>query len=247
MEREISRLLVFGDIHGMWYKFKNVYSKVKFNPETDLMIFLGDYTDRGLESVEVMDWVLSHYGKEGMTFLRGNHEQMFYDTMKMHVSKDKITELMEDWYSGVWYRNGGKETLQDLKKSGRMKKLTTSWLKLIEKMPCYKEVEANGKRYWFVHGDCIPDVPLKIQRPDQLLWERNLALRPRRHRGEQIIVVGHTPVQALGFRPYPQWLQDDRLVLMDTGSFMKDGLISCADLISKKVYQSDWSVNVRMN
>lgn len=75
------------------------------------------------------------------------------------------------------------------------------------------------------------------------MWERELVLYPRRHKGEQVIVVGHTPVQAIGFRAYPQWLQDDKLVLMDTGSFMKNGLMSCADLISKKVYQSDWSVN----
>jgi len=243
MEEKIKRLLVFGDIHGMWYKFKNVYSKVQFDPETDMIVFLGDYLDRGSQPVPVMEWVLSHYGNKNMIFLRGNHEQMFYEAMTMHMTKDNIAEVLEKSPKGVWYRNGGRETLMGLKESGKVEKLTSEWLKLIEKMPCYQEVETNGKEYWFVHGDCTPDIPLKAQNPEQLLWERELVLYPRRHKGKQVIVVGHTPVQAIGFRPYPQWLQDDKLVLMDTGSFMKNGRISCADLISKKVYQSDWSVN----
>ena len=243
MEEKIRRLLVFGDIHGMWYKFKNVYSKVQFDPETDMIVFLGDYLDRGSQPVPVMEWVLSHYGNKNMIFLRGNHEQMFYEAMTTHMTKDNIAEVLEKSPKGVWYRNGGRETLMGLKESGKVEKLTSEWLKLIEKLPCYHEVETNGKKYWFVHGDCTPDVPLKAQNPEQLLWERKLVLYPRRHKGEQVIVVGHTPVQAIGFRPYPQWLQDDKLVLMDTGSFMNNGRISCADLISKKVYQSDWSVN----
>ena len=243
MKEKIRRLLVFGDIHGMGYKFKNVYSKVQFDPETDMIVFLGDYLDRGSQPVPVMEWVLSHYGNKNMIFLRGNHEQMFYEAMTTHMTKDNIAEVLEKSPKGVWYRNGGKETLMGLKESGKVEKLTSEWLKLIEKMPCYHEVETNGKEYWFVHGDCTPDVPLKAQNPEQLLWERKLVLYPRHHKGKQVIVVGHTPVQAIGFRPYPQWLQDDKLVLMDTGSFMNNGRISCADLISKKVYQSDWSVN----
>ena len=145
MEEKTTRILVFGDIHGMWDKFKNVYDKVKFNHETDLMIFLGDYVDRGIQPVQMMEWVISHYGKKGMIFLRGNHEQMFYEAMTTHMTKDNILEVLGRSPKGVWYRNGGKETLQGLKESGRMEKLTSEWLKLIEKMPCYKEIEVSGK------------------------------------------------------------------------------------------------------
>ena len=41
------RLLVIGDIHGKWERFKSVYDKVGFNAEKDLIVFLGDYLDRG--------------------------------------------------------------------------------------------------------------------------------------------------------------------------------------------------------
>ena len=74
---KIERLLVFGDIHGKWEKFLSAYEKVNFNPEKDMLIFLGDYLDRGENTVSVMDWVLEHRGRENMLFLKGNHEAMF--------------------------------------------------------------------------------------------------------------------------------------------------------------------------
>ena len=89
-----------------------------------------------------------------------------------------------------------------------------------------------------MHADCEPDVPLAEQKTKTLLWNRSLAMHPQLHQGKQIIVLGHTPVQALGYQANPQWLQDCRLVLMDTGSFMGNGRVSCADLLSGEVYQS---------
>ena len=46
-------------------------------------------------------------------------------------------------------------------------------------------------------------------------------------------------MQALGYEAKPQWLQNGRLVLMDTGSYLEAGRISCADLLSGEIYQSD--------
>ena len=84
---KIDRLLVIGDIHGKWERFRSVYDKVSFNAEKDLLVFLGDYLDRGEEPVPVMEWVMEHYGQKNMIFLRGNHEQMFYDAfMETHGS-----------------------------------------------------------------------------------------------------------------------------------------------------------------
>ncbi|WP_303815771.1 metallophosphoesterase [Selenomonas ruminantium] len=72
---KIERLLVFGDIHGNWERFMDVYQKVNVNPENDLVVFLGDYLDRGKNPVPVMDWVLEHFGTKNMIFLRGNRGQ----------------------------------------------------------------------------------------------------------------------------------------------------------------------------
>ena len=82
---KIDRLLVFGDIHGNWERFKDVYQKVGVSPDKDLAVFLGDYLDRGKTPVPVMEWVIEHFGTRNMIFLRGNHEQMFYESLRNDI------------------------------------------------------------------------------------------------------------------------------------------------------------------
>jgi serine/threonine protein phosphatase 1 len=110
---------------------------------------------------------------------------------------------------------------------------------LIEKMSLYAEIEVNGQKYWFVHADCNPEQPLAKQSSKILLWGRALAKYPGLHQETQIIVLGHTPVQALHLGSKPQWLNQGKVVLMDTGSFLENGHISCANLLTKEVWQSD--------
>lgn len=241
---KIDRLLVIGDIHGKWERFRSVYDKVGFNAEKDLLVFLGDYLDRGEEPVPVMEWVMEHYGQKNMIFLRGNHEQMFYDAfMETHGSGGRKAFSMDSSLA-MWLRNGGQSTYEGIRKTGRKDELISNWLKLIEKLPLCTEVMVNDQAYWFMHANCNPDRPLSEQDDVDLLWRRTLAERPSLHHGEQIIVLGHTPVQALGYEAKPQWLQNGRLVLMDTGSYLDStqhlgpGRISCADLLSGEIYQS---------
>ena len=41
------RILAVGDIHGMYKKLIALMDMVRFNPAEDLLVFLGDYIDRG--------------------------------------------------------------------------------------------------------------------------------------------------------------------------------------------------------
>jgi len=237
---KIERLLVFGDIHGKWDKFLSAYEKVHFDPEKDMLIFLGDYLDRGENPVPVMDWVLEHQGRENILFLRGNHEDMFYWALKPY------REGLEDWDDVglthelmLWLPNGGKATLKKIIASDRGRELVPAWLRLIEKLPLYTEIKTQGRTYWFMHADCDPERPLEEQQEETLLWTRHLATSPEAQRSDRTIVLGHTPVQSIGYEPVPQILQGGRLVLMDTGSFLPGGRISCLDLLSGTVCQSD--------
>lgn len=235
---KIDRLLVFGDIHGKWNRFVEAYRKVGFDPDKDMMVFLGDYLDRGEQPVPVMEWVLEHFGQRHMIFLRGNHEQMFYNAMREKEETSNLLSFLFGSPKALWLNSGGSITSSEIEKTGRKESLVDSWLKLIEQLQLYTEIEVNGQIYWFMHADCEPDVSLTEQKTKTLLWDRSLAMHPQLHQGKQIIVLGHTPVQALGYQARPQWLQDGRLVLMDTGSFMENGRVSCADLLSGEVYQS---------
>lgn len=68
------RILVAGDIHGDGKSEDNIF-KV-FDPSTDYIIFLGDYTDRGNEGVEVVKalYELLHEYPDRVIALKGNHE-----------------------------------------------------------------------------------------------------------------------------------------------------------------------------
>ena len=236
---KIERLLVFGDIHGKWEKFKQAYERSAFDPQTDMMVFLGDYLDRGESPVPVMKWVMAHFGNENMIFLRGNHEQMFLDAMRAEQKPQGLLAFLWGSPQSLWLMNGGRITEKEIEKTGCGQELCHSWSELIEKMPLYAKIETETQVYWFMHADCNPAEPLEEQSEETLLWHRQLAARPGLHQGEQVIVIGHTPVQTLGYQAKPQWLQDGRLVLMDTGSYLADGRVTCVDLLSRTIYQSE--------
>lgn len=52
------RILAVGDIHGMYQKLLSLMDQVQFNPAEDLLVFLGDYIDRGPQSLECLDYVM---------------------------------------------------------------------------------------------------------------------------------------------------------------------------------------------
>jgi serine/threonine-protein phosphatase 2B catalytic subunit len=47
------QVVIIGDIHGQFYDLIGMYDKIPKPPNAS-MLFLGDYVDRGLYSVEVL-------------------------------------------------------------------------------------------------------------------------------------------------------------------------------------------------
>jgi diadenosine tetraphosphatase ApaH/serine/threonine PP2A family protein phosphatase len=73
-------LVVVGDLHGDFTSLKKIMNKINYieylRAESNLLIFLGDYVDRGKYSLEVLLYLcrIKSLFPNNMFMLRGNHE-----------------------------------------------------------------------------------------------------------------------------------------------------------------------------
>ena len=225
---EYKRVLAFGDIHGNFTKFMTLYERVGVTDE-DFSIFLGDYVDRGKENVKALKWIMNESKKPNVIALRGNHEQMMFDGI-MH-------------FDANWVFNGGLRTLTELKAEAvTNSNFITESIDFIKQLPLYHRMTVDGREYIFVHAGVNAytdhDPPIEEQPEMQLLWTREDFYN--HYEGDAIYVVGHTPVQYLEVDPpYPFKVPDRNIWMIDTGSYFDGGKISCIDVKTEKIWQSD--------
>ena len=222
------RVLAFGDIHGHFSKFMTLYERVGVTDE-DFAIFLGDYIDRGSENVASLQWIMEQSKKPNVVALRGNHEQMMLDGI-MHNDVN-------------WYFNGGLKTLMDIR--SEVKKhpnFITDAIAFIRERPLYHRMTIDGREYIFCHAGVDAhvdhDPPIEAQDELKLLWTREDFYNY--YEGSAAYVVGHTPVQYLNIDPpYPVKVDGRNIWMIDTGSYFDGGKISCLDVKTERIWQSD--------
>lgn len=88
---EYEKVVIFGDIHGCYDPLKEYFDKNPFN-ENYNYIFCGDYTDRGLQNKEVLEFLISLKDKKNCVFLEGNHEKW----LRIYSQKDYNMEDYEN-------------------------------------------------------------------------------------------------------------------------------------------------------
>lgn len=219
------RTLVIGDIHGCLTALLALLELVAPAPE-DRLITLGDYVDRGPDSRGVLDQLIALYDAGRLTPLRGNHDQM------MVVSHDDHGERR------MWLRFGGMQTLESYghRAGDDAYDLVPErhWRFLEDDLINWYETETD----LFVHAVARPDLPLKDQDPNVLLWER--LTDPVKHVSGKRLICGHTR-QDTGLP-----LDLGSTVCIDTAIYEPDGWLTCLDVDSGHFWQANQKGETRV-
>ena len=160
-----SRVLAVGDIHGMYEKLIALMEQIRFTPGDDMLVFLGDYIDRGPDSVKCLQYVydLQRRYPDSVVCLMGNHEVMLssYFLQKKGIH----TDLMKD-FADSWLENGGLETLQQLNElDASTRETLVNW---VTDLP----VQFRYQEFFFCHAGIDADMALDRQTDFDLLWKR---------------------------------------------------------------------------
>ena len=224
------KILAFGDIHGEWEKLRSVWQQVQPDLECDEIIFLGDYIDRGPDTPSVLAFLMPLAVRDNVHLLRGNHEQMMLDAYRA-CREDAVDDNGQDMI--IWKENGGDSTQMQILEAGMA---LSDVLAFVQERPYFYTEEIDGAPYFFCHAGIDPLRPIEAQDPDDLLWIRDDYIWG--YDGETTIVTGHTPTCFLGgFFCYSPVIQGHQIFL-DTGSYMPDGHVSCMDMVTREVWQS---------
>lgn len=230
-----SRVLAIGDVHGMYEKLIKLMDKIRFNPDEDLLIFLGDYIDRGPDPGRCLQYIFAFQQQypDVVVCLMGNHEVMMSSYFMQ--KRGNYNNLIVD-YAGSWLDNGGLETLKQLDEmDADTKEELLHWVMNLT-------VKYQYQDYFFCHAGVDPDVPLAVQNEFDMLWRRQQWWE--QYKGEETLVVGHTPVQKVmkltgkeRRTPKPLFLAN-HVIMCDTGAYMSGGKLSCVDVLAGKVWQA---------
>lgn len=86
-------IAVIGDVHGCFYTLKSLVERIKQDYPGIPIYCVGDLVDRGNHSYEVLEYVKS----EKIIFTLGNHDYMFYASMR-----EPSTLMAKSWkYNGA--------------------------------------------------------------------------------------------------------------------------------------------------
>jgi serine/threonine protein phosphatase 1 len=86
----IGRNFVIADIHGCSKTFKKLLEQINLQ-KSDYLFLLGDYIDKGIDSVGVLNIILELIDNDFQIFpLRGNHEEMIIEKHLKEYSDEEL-------------------------------------------------------------------------------------------------------------------------------------------------------------
>lgn len=221
-----TRVYAVGDIHGRADLLDGLLGLIAGDlsharPPRVVLVFLGDYVDRGPDSRKVIDRLAAGAPSDGplagteWVAIRGNHE-------------DIMMEFLADFsVGGAWFRNGGLDTVRSY--AGELPEGAAADGPAMQRL-LYRSLPPAHLRffsrlalrhdeggYLFVHAGIRPDLPLDRQDRYDLMWIRDDFLFSDADLGK-VVVHGHSQVSTPEIRP--------NRIAIDTGAY-RTGRLTC--------------------
>lgn len=212
-----------GDVHGRLDLLRPLVDAIVTEARSSSMdrkvvVFLGDYVDRGPESRGVLQYLAELQRDESIEwrFLKGNHEEAMLD-------------FLNDPSAGArWCEYGGDATLASygLRLPG-MRHMVKAWARIAtdldHKLTARERAFLEGLElsvtvgdYFFAHAGARPGESLDRQTTRDLMWIRNSFLESDVE-FEKVVVHGHTPTRDV--------YADHRRIGVDTKAY-ESGVLS---------------------
>ena len=198
------RIYTIGDIHGCLDQLLRVQALIDAdlakNPHPNpLVIYLGDYMDRGPENRAVLEnLIVAKSANLPARFLFGNHDNY------INLFLDNPTSMHGRMLHWLDPRMGGEKTLESYGVPNAVEQTAEVSRDLFAAAipdahrlflnKCELSIHIGG--YFFAHAGVHPDVALKDQKFDDLIWIREPFLSHDEGFGA-IVVHGHTPVKTV--------------------------------------------------
>lgn len=188
---DFQRIYAVGDVHGNLKELATLIdfiSQERPITEHDLVVFIGDYIDRGPDSRGVIEYLRAFCQKNPNTqCLQGNHEEMLLSFLGLSGEHGEF-----------YLANGGAQCLESygidptMERSEIVRALPPGDIDFIQGLPVGVIVD----NYILVHAGIRPEVPLEMQDPHDLRWIRHDFIN-NQHRFGKTVVFGHTSFNEL--------------------------------------------------
>ncbi len=216
------RIFVIGDIHGCPLELELLLThleQVEKRNADDLIIFIGDYIDRGPDSNAVVERLIQLATAVPETiFLRGNHEEMLLGFLGLTRT---VAPYLENGGAITFASYGNANAANKEDALSILPEAHLNFVKATERMLIVDN-------FLFVHAGINPLRSLEDQDDEDVYWIRDVFIQ-NIHRLEKMVIFGHTPFEDVLFHmPYK--------IGIDTGLVYGNAL-SCLELTEGIVLQ----------
>ncbi len=222
----MEKVFVIGDIHGNYDLFEKILTK--WNPEEEQLVLLGDYIDRGPDSLKVLRKIMELTQNHGAIPLSGNHEQILLHWLN---NTEKSSEFyFHDKVGGIatihsFYPEMRENVILSdvnvLELANKVKEQFSPEIEFIKGLKSYYQWSS----FLFVHAGIDTHVEdFRHTKDDNFYWIRE-EFYGSPHLAKEKVVFGHTPTINLNEdKTHQVWISPCRMKIgIDGGVIYESG------------------------